>query len=64
MQSPPSSCHVTSYQYVAGGGVSRHGLILERVGLNQLLLLPPLLLPSVVIVQLIQALREEEENDR
>lgn len=49
---------------MAGGGVSCHGLVLESVGLNQLLLLPPVLLPCVVIVQLVQALRQEEENDK
>lgn len=48
---------------MASGGVGYHGLVLESVGLNQLLLLPPVLLSCIVIVQLVQALREEEESD-
>lgn len=46
-------------QQVSGGGVDRHGLVLEGVGLDQLLLLlPALLLAWVVVVQLVQALEE------
>lgn len=49
---------------MSGGGVGRHGLVLESVGLHQLLLLlPALLLPGVVVIQLIQALRGETEGE-
>lgn len=48
---------------MGSGEVSCHGLVLESVGLNQLLLIPPVLFTCVIIVQLIQALRKEEEND-
>lgn len=43
-------------------GVGRHGLVLVGVGLDQRLLLPALLLPGVVVVQLIQALRTREQR--
>lgn len=47
---------------MARGRVCRHGLVLEGVGLDQLLFLPPGLLPCVVIIQLIQALKEKEKT--
>lgn len=43
-------------------GVGRHGLVLVSVGLDQRLLLAALLLPGVVVVQLIQALRTREQR--
>lgn len=51
-------------QQVSSGWVDHHGLVLEGVGLDQLLLLlPALLLHGVVVVQLIQALEERENNE-
>lgn len=50
-------------QQVSSGWVGRHGLVLEGVGLDQLLLLlPALLLHGVVVVQLVQALGERQKD--